>query len=215
MDADHPSEPFTVFLARERGHEYHIDHYRDRFYIRSNAGAKNFRLVETDTSRFGRDNWREVVPHRAEVLLEGFELFRDHLVLQERFNGLVQLRVQPWVGNSEHEIQFPEAVYDPYIDAVLGVSLSLDKATTFGLVGESGSGKTTLGRAIIGLVPAKEGTIRFNGADLTGLSDSVYKPYRRDIAMMFQDPVASLSPRRTVHALVTEPFIIHLSLIHI
>lgn len=116
LDADHPSGPFTVFLARERGHEYHIDHYRDRFYIRSNAGAKNFRLIETDTLRVGRDDWREVVPHRAEVLLEGFELFRDHLVLQERFNGLVQLRVRSWVGNSEHEVQFPESVYDAYID---------------------------------------------------------------------------------------------------
>ena len=102
-----------------------------------------------------------------------------------------------------------DGVRDPYIDAVLGVSLSLDEGTTFGLVGESGSGKTTLARAIIGLAPAQDGTIRFNGADLTGLPDSAYKPYRRDIAMMFQDPVASLSPRRTVRALVTEPFIIH------
>ncbi len=98
---------------------------------------------------------------------------------------------------------------DPYIDAVLRVSLSLEEGTTFGLVGESGSGKTTLGRAIIGLVPVQEGTIRFNGAELIGLSDSAYKPYRRDIAMMFQDPVASLSPRRTVRSLVTEPFKIH------
>ncbi len=98
---------------------------------------------------------------------------------------------------------------DPYIDAVLRVSLSLEEGTTFGLVGESGSGKTTLGRAIIGLVPVQEGTIRFNGTELTGLSDSAYKPYRRNIAMMFQDPVASLSPRRTVRSLVTEPFVIH------
>ena len=102
-----------------------------------------------------------------------------------------------------------DRVHDPYIDAVLGVSLSIEEGTTFGLVGESGSGKTTLGRAIVGLVQAQEGSIRFNGTDLTGLSDSAYKPYRREIAMMFQDPVASLSPRRTVRSLVTEPFIIH------
>ena len=63
-----------------------------------------------------------------------------------------------------------DRVRDPYIDAVLGVSLSVEEGTTFGLVGESGSGKTTLGRAIIGLVQAQEGTIRFNGTDLTGLS---------------------------------------------
>lgn len=102
-----------------------------------------------------------------------------------------------------------EGEREPFIDAVLRVSLSLEEGTTFGLVGESGSGKTTLGRAIIGLVPIQEGTIRFNGAELTGLSDSAYKRYRRDIAMTFQDPVASLSPRRTVRSLVTEPFTIH------
>jgi len=98
---------------------------------------------------------------------------------------------------------------DPFIDAVLGVSFGLEEGTTFGLVGESGSGKTTLARAIVGLVPVQEGAIRFEGRDLVGLSDGAYRPYRREIAMMFQDPIASLSPRRTVRALVTEPFKIH------
>ncbi|MDF2781907.1 MAG: hypothetical protein K0S96_1711, partial [Geminicoccaceae bacterium] len=90
-----------------------------------------------------------------------------------------------------------------------GVSLQVREATTVALVGESGSGKTTLGRAIIGLVPAREGSIRFAGAELLGLSDRAFKPHRRAIAMMFQDPVASLSPRLTIRALVTEPFRIH------
>jgi oligopeptide/dipeptide ABC transporter ATP-binding protein len=98
---------------------------------------------------------------------------------------------------------------NPYLDAVLGVSLQVREATTVALVGESGSGKTTLGRAIIGLVPAREGSIRFAGAELLGLSDRAFKPHRRAIAMMFQDPVASLSPRLTIRALVTEPFRIH------
>jgi oligopeptide/dipeptide ABC transporter ATP-binding protein len=102
-----------------------------------------------------------------------------------------------------------QGVSDPYVDAVLGVSLQVQEATTFALVGESGSGKTTLGRAIIGLVAAQEGSIRFEGAELLGLSDRAFKPHRRAIAMMFQDPVASLSPRLTIRALVTEPFRIH------
>ena len=102
-----------------------------------------------------------------------------------------------------------QGVDDPYVDAVLGVSLQVGEATTFALVGESGSGKTTLGRAIIGLVEAHEGSVRFEGAELLGLSDRAFKPHRRAIAMMFQDPVASLSPRLTVRALVSEPFRIH------
>ena len=98
---------------------------------------------------------------------------------------------------------------DPWIDAVLDVSFGMRTGETLALVGESGSGKTTLGRAIIGLVRAQEGSIRFEGAELRGMGDRAYKPYRRDIAMMFQDPVASLSPRRTVRGQIREPFHVH------
>jgi peptide/nickel transport system ATP-binding protein len=98
---------------------------------------------------------------------------------------------------------------DPFIDAVLGVSFHLEEGCTYGLVGESGSGKTTLARAVVGLAKPDEGSIRFEGEELSGLSDAAFKRYRRDIAMMFQDPVASLSPRLTVRSIVTEPFRIH------
>jgi peptide/nickel transport system ATP-binding protein len=100
-------------------------------------------------------------------------------------------------------------VRDPHLDAVLNVSFRQEQGETFGLVGESGSGKTTLGRSIIGLVRTAKGTIRFNGQELTRLSNRAYKRHRRDIAMMFQDPVASLSPRLTVRSLLMEPFRIH------
>jgi len=98
---------------------------------------------------------------------------------------------------------------DPFIDAVCGVSFSVAPGETFGLVGESGSGKTTLARAIMGLLPAQAGRIRFAGADLRGLSDRAFKPHRRQMAMMFQDPVGSLSPRLTVRRLLAEPYRIH------
>lgn len=100
-------------------------------------------------------------------------------------------------------------IRDPYLDAVLDVSMTLAEGKTYGLVGESGAGKTTLGRAIIGLVHVHSGSIRFRGEELTGLSHTAFKRHRRHIGMMFQDPVASLSPRLTVRALVTEPFRIH------
>ncbi len=98
---------------------------------------------------------------------------------------------------------------DPYIDAVCGVSFALEAGETFGIVGESGSGKTTLARAIAGLVPAQEGAIRFEQRELRGLAPRDFNLVRRDLAMMFQDPIGSLSPRLTVRALVTEPFKIH------
>lgn len=98
---------------------------------------------------------------------------------------------------------------DPYIDAVCGVSLRIEEGETLALVGESGAGKTTLARSIIGLITPQEGSIRFQEQELCGLSDSAFIPYRRDITMVFQDPVGCLSPRLTVRSLITEPFKIH------
>ncbi len=100
-------------------------------------------------------------------------------------------------------------VPDPHVDAVLGASLTLRPGETLGLVGESGSGKTTLGRSILGLLPAYSGSVRFEGRELTTLSESAFKPLRRDMAMMFQDPIGSLSPRQSIRSLLTEPFQIH------
>ena len=125
VDADRPDGDPWVFAPRESGHEYHIDHYRDRFFIRSNADATNFRLLAVDDSpaavpddgHLSRDRWHEVVAHRPDVLLETFELFADHLVTQERVEGLVRLRIRPWNGEAAHDIEFPEPVYEAFIDA--------------------------------------------------------------------------------------------------
>lgn len=97
---------------------------------------------------------------------------------------------------------------EPYLDAVLDVSFAIAASTTFALVGESGSGKSTLGRAIIGLVPIRSGSIRFAGASLPSGGMALAR-WRREIAMIFQNPVGSLSPRHTVRSLVAEPFRIH------
>ena len=100
-------------------------------------------------------------------------------------------------------------VRNPFVDAVLNASLALERGETLGLVGESGSGKTTLGRAVAGLVGVRSGRVLFEGRDVLGLSPAEFKPLRRDMAMMFQDPVGSLSPRQTLKSLITEPFEIH------
>jgi oligopeptide/dipeptide ABC transporter ATP-binding protein len=96
-----------------------------------------------------------------------------------------------------------------FIEPVAGVSLSVAPGETFAVVGESGSGKTTLARAMLGLVPPHSGKIEFDGQPMTGLGESALKPLRREMAMVFQDPVGSLSPRLSVRSILAEPFRVH------
>lgn len=113
LEADNPTGQFRMFQTRERNLEYSIDHYGDKFYIRTNLGARNFRLMVTPEKATEKANWTEVIPHRDDVLLEDMEIFRDFLVLSERKNGITQLRVRPWKG-AEHYINFGEDAYLAY-----------------------------------------------------------------------------------------------------
>ncbi len=96
-----------------------------------------------------------------------------------------------------------------FVDAVLDVTVVVEQGTTLAIVGESGSGKSTLARAIVGLTPVAGGTITFDGYNPFAEGHGGNRDYHRQVAMMFQDPVSSLSPRRTVQSLITEPFVIH------
>jgi len=95
------------------------------------------------------------------------------------------------------------------LKAVNGVSLQLQRGRTIGLVGESGCGKSTLGRSILRLVDPVSGEIRFAGQDITRLRGQALKPLRRQMQVIFQDPWASLSPRRTVFQTLREPLDTH------
>ncbi|UCH71132.1 MAG: S9 family peptidase, partial [Candidatus Bathyarchaeota archaeon] len=114
VDADDPGGEFKIFLPREKEHEYWVDHYKDHFYVVTNDQAKNFRLIMTPVDRTGREHWKELMPHRKDVLLSEIEIFRDYLVLIERKNGLRQLRVKPWNGKDEHYLDFGEPTYAAY-----------------------------------------------------------------------------------------------------
>jgi oligopeptidase B len=113
--ADDPDGELTMFLPREENHEYSIDHYNDKFYVRTNWQATNFRLMETPAAKTDKKYWKDVIPHRDDVLLSSFEIFEDYLVLMERGNALIQLRIRPWEGSDEHYLDFGEPAYDSWI----------------------------------------------------------------------------------------------------
>jgi oligopeptidase B len=119
LEADDPQGAFRVLLPREREHEYSVDHLSDHFYIRTNDQAKNFRLVRAPVDCPDRAHWQEVVPHREDVFLAGFELFQDHLVVVERTQGLIQMCIRPWpgqgrAGTEPHYLDFGEPAYLAY-----------------------------------------------------------------------------------------------------
>ena len=96
-----------------------------------------------------------------------------------------------------------------YVKAVDGVSLEVHAGHTLGIVGESGCGKSTLARVIMGLIPPTEGTVYFEGQDMTHADRATIHRMRRDIQIIFQDPYASLNPRQRVSSILTEPYKIH------
>ncbi len=103
---------------------------------------------------------------------------------------------------------FPRRRVD-WIKAVDGVSFTVEAGTTVGLVGESGSGKTTLGRTLIKLAPATGGEALFEGREILGMDEAAFRPLRREIQMVFQDPFGSLDPRMSISATIGEALEIH------
>jgi oligopeptidase B len=117
LEADDPFGEFKIFLPRQREHEYSIDHFADRFLIRTNDQAKNFRLMVTPVEKIGKEHWQEIVPNRQDVYLGDFEIFKDNLVLEERNRGLTQIRVIPWSGGQGYYLAFDEPAYRVNIGA--------------------------------------------------------------------------------------------------
>ena len=115
LDAGNPGGKFKIIQPREKDLLYGVAHYKDKFYIRTNYKAKNFRLMATPVNRTTKGNWKEVIPHRDDVLLQGFEVFKDFLVVNERIKGLPNLRIMRWDKKGEHYLDFGEETYAAYI----------------------------------------------------------------------------------------------------
>lgn len=119
---DDPQLQFKVVLPREEDHEHQIDHIDDRFLVRTNWQALNFRIVEVPVAAVAdRTRWRDVVAHDPEVFVQDFEIFRTFLAVSERSRGLMNVRVQRW-----NEAPFRLTADDPTYTMSLGVNPELD-----------------------------------------------------------------------------------------
>ena len=116
LDANHPGQQFQVFAPRTKNLEYEIALQGNRFLIRTNYKAKNFRLMETAIGQTGIENWKEVIPHREEVLLEEVETFKDFFVVLERKKGLLRFQIFDTVKKTAHYLPFDEPDYYIYFD---------------------------------------------------------------------------------------------------
>jgi oligopeptidase B len=116
LSADAPQEEFRVFLPRREGHEYYVTDGEDRFFILSNDGATNFQVLEAPLDDTSRQSWKVVVPHRDDVLIEGFDVLRNHIVVEVLQNGLTQLEVVDRQSGTSYQIEFDEPVYTAYSD---------------------------------------------------------------------------------------------------
>jgi oligopeptidase B len=111
LDADRPGGDFRLFAARRPGIEYYVEHHGEHFYLRTNDGARNFRLVRTAEAATSPENWRDVIPASEDVTLNHFLVFARHLAVFERRGGLQRIRIRQLETGEEHAVDFPEAAY--------------------------------------------------------------------------------------------------------
>ncbi len=115
LRSDNPTGDFMQFIPRETDMLYSLDHFGDKFYITTNWKAINFRLMQTPETNTSKANWKDVIAHRPDVLLEGIELFEEFLVVEERKSGLTNLRIISHSTGDEHDLDFGEPAYTAYI----------------------------------------------------------------------------------------------------
>ncbi len=114
LAAGHPQSNFSVFLPREKKHKYYLGHREGLFYIRTNKGAKNYQVMTAPVAKHAPADWKAFLPHRANVLMERLELFKDYAVAVEKADAVDRMRVFDFKTSQWRDIQFPEAVYSAF-----------------------------------------------------------------------------------------------------
>jgi len=112
LNANTPEKQFQIFSPRQRGVEYNIAHFGTDFFLLTNKdGATNFKLMKTLETKTASENWKEVIAHRENVLVEDFEIFKEYLVVSERDNGLNKIHIQRWDGTASYYLPFENETY--------------------------------------------------------------------------------------------------------
>jgi oligopeptidase B len=171
IDAYKPDAPPVIFEPRKVNHEYQVDHLGGEFFIRTNSGgASNFKLMKTPEDKTEMKFWTDVIPHRSDVLFEGFELFNGYLVTSERIKGLSNLRIIDLKDKSEHYLDFGEETYT----AGLNVNPNADTD----ILRYSYSSLTTPGSVIDYNMKTREKKLMKEQAVLGGFDKSNYESKR-------------------------------------
>ncbi len=111
LEADRPEGNFRLIAPRKEGVEYYVDHRADQFYLLTNEQAVNFRLMQTAVTKPERQYWQEILPHRKDIMLDGIDLFQNHLIVYEREQGLKKVRIYNFTTGNTSYLPFPDPVY--------------------------------------------------------------------------------------------------------
>jgi oligopeptidase B len=116
LPADQPAAPLRLVEARSPDHKYFLEHRGDKFYIRTNEKAKNYKIVTTSIEHAEKANWQEFIGHKPEVKIDNLDLFAGYAVLSEREDGLEQLRILDLGTKESHRVSLPEPTYELAVD---------------------------------------------------------------------------------------------------
>jgi oligopeptidase B len=202
MSADRPEDPFSVVQPRATGVEYTVTHHGDRFFITTNDGAPNFRLVQAPVATPGREHWTPVLPYRPSVKLDATDAFTEHLVIYERASGLRQIRVLELISGTEHLVSFPEPVYTVRAHANPEFETTLIRFTYTSLVTPS---------SVVDYDMAQRSwTVRKQTEVLGGYDSTLYQSERRFATSPDGTSVPiSLVYRRPLHPDGTRPLLLY------
>ncbi len=125
LKADNPNGEFKIFQERERGLEYGIGHYKNKFYIRTNYNALNFNIMYTSEEKTSKENWKDVKPYNNEVFTEGFDLLGDYLIVEQKIAGIGNLHVLNLSNDEKYDIKFDEEVFSAWISSNYDITSKL------------------------------------------------------------------------------------------